>query len=488
MSFRLRLILINSLAAFLLLGVGMGFLVIRTQRVFLESIDRDLTNRAMKMGRGGGPGPNGPGPNGSGGGGGPMRSPPGAMNDVERPVMLAPDGTPRMQNARVLDPLGVQRAKGDRPYVGDVRADGELVRVLTMQFRRPPGADENIPEVSYIQIGHSLRDFDRMKETQAGVVLILLPIGVLLSAFIGAFLAERALVPLRRLSGAAAKISGEQMDVRLDVTSSDELGQLSRTFNAMLDRLQGSFRERDEANKRLEANLEAQKQFVADASHELRTPLARLRLTTSGALQQDSDVGELKEALEIADRAGVSMTRLVEQLLALARLDQKAELSEQSCFVKEFLAEAEGVLAPLTPGLRVNATSNARVRGSSSDLARAVINLVDNARRHSPPESPIEVITSLAQGSIVVSIKDQGEGIALEHLARLGERFYRADEHRNRKDGGAGLGLSIAKAIVERSGGELRISSELGRGTTVQLVLPIFSELDQSNKSQTSVS
>ena len=87
-----------------------------------------------------------------------------------------------------------------------------------------------------------------------------------------------------------------------------------------------------------------------------------------------------------------------------------------------------------------------------------------------------------------MSIQDQGEGISSEHLERLGERFYRADEHRNRRDGGAGLGLSIAQAIVERSGGELRIKSEVGLGTTVELILPIFSELDESNKSQTSVS
>jgi two-component system OmpR family sensor kinase len=482
MSFRVRLILINSLAAFVLLGVGMGFLVIRTQRVFLESIDRDLSNRAMKMGRGGG----GPGPMGAGG---PGRSgPPGSVNDIERPVLIAPDGTPRMQNSRVLDPLGVQRAKGDRPYFSDVRVDGELVHVLTQQFRRPPGQPEDIPEVSYVQLGHSLRDFDRMKETQAGVVLILLPLGVLLSALIGAFLAERALVPIRRLGGAAATISGESMDVRLDASSSDELGQLSGTFNSMLDRLQASFRARDAANQKLEANLEAQKQFVADASHELRTPLARLRLTTSGALQQDSDPQELREALEIADRAGVSMTRLVEQLLALARLDQKSELSEESCFVREFLEEAEGVLKPLTPGLEVNAQSNARVRGSSGDLARAVINLVDNARRHSPAGAPIVVSTTLSRGSVVVSILDKGEGIEPENLERLGERFYRADAHRNRKDGGAGLGLSIAKAIVERSGGELRIQSQLGSGTAVELILPIYSEQDESNKSQTSVS
>jgi two-component system OmpR family sensor kinase len=278
------------------------------------------------------------------------------------------------------------------------------------------------------------------------------------------------------------------MDVRLDASSSDELGQLSGTFNSMLDRLQASFRARDAANQKLEANLEAQKQFVADASHELRTPLARLRLTTSGALQQDSDPQELREALEIADRAGVSMTRLVEQLLALARLDQKSELSEESCFVREFLEEAEGVLKPLTPGLEVNAQSNARVRGSSGDLARAVINLVDNARRHSPAGAPIVVSTTLSRGSVVVSILDKGEGIEPENLERLGERFYRADAHRNRKDGGAGLGLSIAKAIVERSGGELRIQSQLGSGTAVELILPIYSEQDESNKSQTSVS
>lgn len=480
MSFRVRLILINSLVVFLLLGVGMGFLVIRTQRVFLESIDRDLVNRAVKMGRGGGPGP--------GPGGGQFRNPPGGRDDVDRPVMLGPDGSPRMQNSRVLDPDGVRRAVGDRPFFSDIRVDGEVVRVLTMRFRRPSNAPEEVPDVSFVQIGHSLRDFDRMKETQAGVVLVLLPIGVLLSALIGAFLAERALVPIRRLSGAAGTISGENMGVRLDDSSSDELGQLSGTFNAMLDRLQGSFAERDAANRRLEANLEAQKQFVADASHELRTPLARLRLTTSGALQQDSDPEELREALEIADRAGVSMTRLVEQLLALARLDQKASLSEDSCQVREFLEEARGVLEPLTPALTVEVKANARVRGSAGDLARAVINLVDNARRHSPAGSPISVSTSLTGGFAVVRVVDRGEGIAPEHLERLGERFYRADDHRGRKDGGAGLGLSIAKAIVERSGGSLQIQSKLGEGTTVEIRLPIFSELDESNKTQTSVS
>jgi two-component system phosphate regulon sensor histidine kinase PhoR len=228
--------------------------------------------------------------------------------------------------------------------------------------------------------------------------------------------------------------------------------------------------------------------FVANVSHELRTPLARLRLTTSGALQQESDPAELREALQIADRAGVSMTRLVDQLLALARLDQKSDLSTDSCFVREFLEEAQGILKPLTPGLEVSIQSNARVRGSSSDLARAVINLVDNARRHSPPEAPIRVSTSLKGDSAIVSVRDSGEGIEQEHLQRLGERFYRADEHRSRKDGGAGLGLSIAKAIVERSGGTLRIESVVGSGTTVELILPIFSQLDESNKSQTSVS
>lgn len=495
MSFRTRLILINSLAVFLLLGLGMGFLVIQTQKVFLESIDRDLSNRATKMGRGGGPGPQGPdgplgrnGPPGSMGGGNPMRNPPGGFNDVERPIILASDGSPRTPNSRVLDPLGVKRVRGGRPYFSDVQVDGELVRVLTQQFRRPFNGVDEEPEESFVQIGHSLRDFDRMKETQAGVVLILLPVGVLLSALIGAFLAERALFPVRRLAGAAATITGENMDVRLDASSGDEIGQLSATFNSMLDRLQGSFRDRDRANQKLEANLEAQKQFVADASHELRTPLARLRLTTSGALQQESDPAELREALQIADRAGVSMTRLVDQLLALARLDQKSDLSTDSCFVREFLEEAQGILKPLTPGLEVSIQSNARVRGSSSDLARAVINLVDNARRYSPPEAPIRVSTSLNGDSAIVSVRDSGEGIEQEHLKRLGERFYRADEHRSRKDGGAGLGLSIAKAIVERSGGTLRIESVVGSGTTVELILPIFSQLDESNKSQTSVS
>lgn len=480
MSFRYRLILINAVVVFLLLGGGMWFLVQRTQGVFLESIDRELMNRAQRFGRFGGPGP-------GGGGQAPGRMP-GGQNDVERPVILAPDGTPRNEDAKVLDPEGVRRARGDRPYFSEVKVEEGFVRVVTIEFRRPPGGPEGVPDLSYVQVGHSLRDFDRMKETQAGVVAILLPFAVLVSAVVGSFLAERALVPIRRLTGAAASISGDNLGVRLDDSSSDELGKLSATFNAMLNRIQGSFAERDLANARLAENLEAQKQFVADASHELRTPLARLRLTTSGALQQDSDPSELREALEIADKAGVSMTRLVEQLLALARLDQREGLSEEACEVREFLDEARGVLEPLTPGLVVKVNSNARVRGASADLARAVINLVDNARRHSPAGSPIRISTSLSGSSAVISIRDEGEGIGPEHLARLGERFFRADEHRSRKDGGAGLGLSISKAIVERSGGRLQIQSQVGKGTQVELFLPIFSEQDQSNKSQTTVS
>jgi|LauGreDrversion4_2_1035121.scaffolds.fasta_scaffold161322_2 two-component system OmpR family sensor kinase len=480
MSFRIRLILINSLAAFLLLGIGMGFLVIRTQRVFVESIDRDLTNRATKMGRGGGPGPMG--------NGGPMRNPPGGNNDIERPIMLAPDGTPRQSGSRVLDPNGVKRTQSGRPYFSTIPVDGEQVRVLTLELKRPPNAPEDVPERSFVQIGHSLRDFDRLKETQAGVVLILLPFGVIVSALIGAFLAERALSPIRRVVTAASSISGANLGVRLESTSSDELGRLSGTFNAMLDRLQSSFEERDVANRRLQANLDAQKQFVADASHELRTPLARLRLTTSGALQQDSDPQELREALEIADKAGISMTRLVEQLLALARLEQQPELSEESCSVRDALDEAQSVLQALTPGLSIESKASAHVRGNASDLARAVINLVDNARRHSSPGAQILVSTTLRGGSAVISVRDNGVGISAEHLERLGERFYRADEHRNRRDGGAGLGLSITRAIVERSGGSMKIASQVGSGTVVELHLPIFSKQEQSNKSQTSVS
>jgi two-component system OmpR family sensor kinase len=182
------------------------------------------------------------------------------------------------------------------------------------------------------------------------------------------------------------------------------------------------------------------------------------------------------------------MTRLVEQLLALARLEQQPELSEESCSVRDALDEAQSVLQALTPGLSIESKASAHVRGNASDLARAVINLVDNARRHSSPGAQILVSTTLRGGSAVISVRDNGVGISEEHLERLGERFYRADEHRNRRDGGAGLGLSITRAIIERSGGSMKIASQVGNGTVVELHLPIFSKQEQSNKSQTSVS
>lgn len=480
MSFRLRLILINAAMVSLVLGAGMWLVVWRSQAVFLESIDREMNQRVMRMvgemGRDRGRGPFGP--------------PPGNRQDFDpgRPLFLSADGRSIFDERQPLDAKALSLANENRPLFSTVTRDEEQFRVLTVALRKPNDPNQEGPVARYVQIGHGLRDFERMRETQLGVVMVLLPLGVLFSALVGSFLAERALRPIRRLTSAAQSIEPSKMDERLEEVSADELGVLARTFNAMLGRLQSAFQERDEVNRRLEENLERQKRFVADASHELRTPLARLRLTTSGALQQDSDPEELTEALQIADQAGASMTRLVEQLLSLARLDQREGLSESTCFVSEVINEARTVLTPLTPNLVINATSNARVRGEVSDLSRAVINLVDNARRHSPADSPVTIATSLTNGGIEISISDKGDGIPPEKLARLGERFYRVDEHRSRNDGGSGLGLSIVRSIVERSGGELRITSQVGIGTTATVSLPIFSEIDFPNKSQTSES
>lgn len=480
MSFRLRLILINAAMVSLVLGAGMWLVVWRSQAVFLESIDREMNQRVMRMvgemGRDRGRGPFGP--------------PPWNRQDFDpgRPLFLSADGRSIFDERQPLDAKALSLENENRPLFSTVTRDEEQFRVLTVALRKPNDPNQEGPVASYVQIGHGLRDFERMRETQLGVVMVLLPLGVLFSALVGSFLAERALRPIRRLTSAAQSIEPSKMDERLEEGSADELGVLARTFNAMLGRLQSAFQERDEVNRRLEENLERQKRFVADASHELRTPLARLRLTTSGALQQDSDPEELTEALQIADQAGASMTRLVEQLLSLARLDQKEGLSHGTCFVSEVINEARTVLTPLTPNLVINATSNAKVRGEVSDLARAVINLVDNARRHSPADSPVTITTSLTKGGIEVSISDKGDGIPPEKLARLGERFYRVDEHRSRNDGGSGLGLSIVRSIVERSGGELRIASQVGIGTTATLFLPIFSEIELPNKSQTSES
>jgi signal transduction histidine kinase len=394
------------------------------------------------------------------------RLPDQARGDIRRPAPFDADGRPMMQNDdRILDAESFKNKRLTEPVFKTVIYNGVQTRVVTNPMWREGELR------GFVQVGYELDDFNRLRTTQLTVSLVLIPFVLLTSGFFGAFLAGRALRPVRQVADAAERMTTENLETRLPVAGNDELGRLSASFNSMLGRLHGSFEERSALIRQLESSLERQRRFVADASHELRTPLARLRLVTSSALTQDSTESELKRALELADQAGISMTSLIEQLLALARLEGKLEEHEVSSLL-EVVSEAT---APYGSRIKVQEAPNVWIKGRQPDLIRAITNLIDNSIRHTPPENEIQIVCSNKGEFCEIVVADKGQGIAAEHLPKLGERFYRVDEARNRKDGGSGLGLSIVKSILEQSGGSMTVQSQVGIGTRITLRLPVSS-------------
>lgn len=478
LSFRTKLTLLNALVVLVaLLGIGLG-LIYTTQNAVMRSLDGDMLGRARQLTRNVPPALGGPMPPGQGFGGGgpgfggqprrqgepPIGQPPGDQPLVERPLFFDAEGKAAAPNADVqpLDPETMKLRDGP-PTMTTVSVSGVSTRVLTQPIRR----DGEF--VGTMQFGRSLEEFDRLVATQTRLLMILIPLALIVATLAGSFLANRALKPVMEVTDAASHISESDLGRRLNVEGRDELATLAQTFNQMVERLQLSFEHREKLLRELETALEKQRQFVADASHELRTPLARIKLTTSSALAQEGDEAELRRSLQVADEAADSMGRLVQQLLVLARSDAERGPVEPAS-VKQAIDEAVRQFdsedgAPI----QAECEDGLKVRADREDVARCLTNLIENARRHTPKDGTIKVSAQMRGESCVLSVEDTGSGIPAEHLPRVVERFYRVDEARSRKDGGCGLGLAICKAVVESYGGELKIESEAGRGTRVDL-------------------
>jgi heavy metal sensor kinase len=243
----------------------------------------------------------------------------------------------------------------------------------------------------------------------------------------------------------------------------DELARLARTFNELLDRL--------------EAAHTTQQRFLADASHELRTPLTVLRGEIEVALRRERTGEDYREVLQSAREEIERLSKLTENLLALARADagegvaarEQVDLSALCQEVARKLAGLSG-LAGVT--ITVSAPTPAVVHGDSVALERVLANLVENALRYSPRGEGVTLTVATESGAAVVRVRDTGPGIPAEHLPHLFERFYRVDKARSREFGGAGLGLSIVEALVTAHGGKVSVASEVGQGTEFCVRLP----------------
>jgi heavy metal sensor kinase len=335
--------------------------------------------------------------------------------------------------------------------------DGRTVRLFSRVV-----ADRN-RTYGYVEIGQSTASIDRIDQRLRALDVVGVLLTLLVAGASGWFLAGRALGPIDRITQAAERISAHDLSKRLHLQlPDDELGRLAGAFDAMIARLDQAF--------------ERQRRFTADASHELRTPLGAIRAQAEVALTRPRSPDYYEHVLgSIRDETG-RLTRLAESLLLLARADANETFALRALDLEDLVAEVGASVAPRARAaqvyLSVQVDGCPPVSGDAPWLTQLLLNLLDNAIRHTAPGGRLELALGSAHGGALVQVRDTGEGIPAGHLAHVFERFYRADAARARATGGAGLGLAICLWIAQAHGGTLTLQSRVGVGTTASLWLP----------------
>ncbi|MEW8959742.1 ATP-binding protein [Neomoorella humiferrea] len=327
--------------------------------------------------------------------------------------------------------------------------------------------------VGILQVARLLNPVKKTLGNLRQVLIFLGLLAVFIATVLGYVLARTALKPIERLTQVAAQI-GEGRDLAQRVPyhgPMDEIGRLAATFNAMLGRLQKAY-------TRLEEAYSAQRRFVADASHELRTPLTTIRGNIDLLRKmKGTDMAIQEEALADIASEAERMSRLINNLLTLARADAGLEIVRQPMDITELLHEVArqapllGEAAFIVRGL--DSISGCQVLGNRDYLKQLLFILLDNAFKYTPGEGKIELTAKIdPKGFLLIRVKDTGIGIAPADLEHIFERFYRADT--TRSSSGTGLGLAIAKWIVEQHQGEIKVESRVGEGTVFTVVLPLL--------------
>ena len=353
-----------------------------------------------------------------------------------------------------------------------VEEDGYLVE--TREVPRSAGDIIQIP--LYLQYARPLASVD----ATVGRLRLFLIIGVLsgagLALLAGLMVARRAMAPIAALTATARKIEQTRDPAERipEVEADDEVAELARTLDGMLHALDTSRSETEDALRR-------QREFVADASHELRTPLTSV-LANLELLAESLD-GEQEEAANSALRSSRRMRRLVADLLLLARHDAARQAPHTPTDVGQVLVEAAAEVGVIADGhdLSIDA-GRAIVDGARDELHRLTLNLMENAIRHTPPGTQVRAWVECVDGTVRLTVEDDGPGIPSELKERVFERFVRGAGDRG---GSSGLGLSIVHAVAESHGGTVAIESPTmngalrPRGTRFAVTLPLSRSVRQ---------
>lgn len=320
-----------------------------------------------------------------------------------------------------------------------------------------------------IVINQELEPVEQNLDLLENILYVLVPATLILAGLGGWFLARRSLQPVAVMSARAQQINAENLDERLPIGNPrDELGRLATAFNELLARLGSSFSQ--------------QRQFMADASHELRTPLSVIRTTSAVTLErEDRAKNEYKAAVTIIEQQARRLSRIVEDMFLLARADAgHPSLQITRFYLDEVVTEitwAASVLASQkNVHLAIPSPPEAPFQGDEGLLRQMMWNLLDNAIKYTPRGGAVRVALAVLDTEYVVTVADTGTGMPAEVQPRIFERFYRADKARSTQgsmsEGGAGLGLPIARWIAQAHRGRLDLQHSSKRGSIFVVVLP----------------
>jgi heavy metal sensor kinase len=366
--------------------------------------------------------------------------------------------------ARTLTSSDFQRfakiAESKESSLETIRGEHSRFRAYSRQFK----ADgQNYALI----VLHSLHAQNEVLETIRLTFTWMIVLGLLLAGTGGYYLARKSLEPVVEMGAHARRIGATNLHERLPVlNANDELGQLATIFNDLLNRLDQSF--------------ERQRRFIADASHELRTPLAILRGEAEVAMSQPGRAAEeYLESLRILHEETSRLIKIVEDLFTLSRADSgQYLLSPEDVYLEEVVAECAHSARTLAREkhieLSVDASSECLVHGDQALLRRMILNLLDNAIKYTAEGGRVDISCRAAATACEVHIIDSGPGIPAELHSRIFERFFRADPARSRsgREGGAGLGLSIALWIAEAHHGRLELVRSDATGSHFAVYLP----------------
>jgi two-component system heavy metal sensor histidine kinase CusS len=336
----------------------------------------------------------------------------------------------------------------------DYRSAGKLFSLVAFN-------EHSAGKAYTLQLAQDRSSDEQVERNFALLFVAVLLGGVVASALIAIVVTRRGLRPLREMTESLHRIGPDQLKQRIgSIGWPRELQPLAIAFDQMLKRLDDSF-------TRLS-------QFSADLAHELRTPIANMLGETQVVLTRDRSAAEYRETLESTVAECERLSRIVDNLLFVARVDAASEPITRKQFDAraevEKIAEFYQTVAD-DRHVTIRCSGNGQIYADPDLFERAVGNLLDNALRFTPENGSIQIALCQQEADFEVAISDNGCGIAAQHLPRVFDRFYRAESSRG--SDGAGLGLALVKSIVDLHGGSAFIESELGRGTTVKLVFPL---------------